>query len=267
MAKGALLSRRAALLALLAPTLAQARPTSRFVLKPPAGWTDLTNPEEVTSEIIEKLHPLLAIAAVDDSLLAFAVDLNAGADEKNSFMKAFLLPGELEVSTGNLPKIREALLRDEKPDVTIDVKRLEITELGEADVIKAFVSSKSDEGEELRLIYFIPGGPEQSLMLVYGATAAEFEKVRPLIEASAAATKGAVSLPRWKRWSFQVLPYLQLGAVVGILLMLLTRKRKPPVKPAPKPAPKKTEASGEDDGDDGDDAPDSQPPAAPTNKA
>lgn len=242
------------MLGFLATSAAAAAPSTHFKFKIPPGWTDLLdNPAE---EVVTTLHPTLALQAMRDDQLALAVDLDPGAHGQNSFMQAFPLFGPLEINSRTLPDIRDQIaLNSKENELKVTIQSAEIVQFGDADVARIIWLVKNDEGDEMRMAYAIHGG-EQSALLIYGANAAEFPRVRPLMEASAMATQGAVPQPRFWRLFYKALPYLQIAGVIGILALLLTRSRKPALIT---PVVKKAPARDADSDDERDDSPEPGP--------
>ncbi|MCS6900082.1 MAG: hypothetical protein RMJ98_10250 [Myxococcales bacterium] len=230
-----LLSRRALLLGLLAAPVVSAKPTSRFTFKIPPGWTDMLA-DGLQDSVVTHLHPSLAAQLLLQDHLAFAVDLDPKTHGQNSFMQAILLEGKIEVSDETLPEIRRQIEQNNKDKgVQITILSAEILEMGGGDVARVIWEVKNDEGNEMRMAYLLPAGEEPAVMLLYGSNAADFPKVRPLMEASALATTGVVPLPRWRKYFIKSLPYIQIVGAIGLIVLLLSGRKKQsiitPVRP------------------------------------
>lgn len=220
------LSRRALLLGLTISWAALAKPASRFTFKIPQGWTDMLA-DGLSDEIVTNLHPSLAAQLLTQDHLAFAVDLNPGAHGQNSFMQAILLGGKLEVNDHTLPDLRKQIDQKNKDaEIEATIRSAEIVEIGGADVARILWEVKNDEGNEIRLAYLLPGGDEPGAMLVYGCNAKEFDRVRPLMEASAMATQGAVAEPKLKKYFYKSLPFIQITGAIGLIALLLSSRKK-----------------------------------------
>ena len=112
------------------------------------------------------------------------------------------------------------------------------------------------EGDEMRMAFVFSGGEEPGAMIVYGTSAAAFDRTRPLLEASAQATRGVVPTPRSQRLFYKALPFLQITGVVGLLtVLLLSRRRSPGRTPARASATTATTAPAADESKDAHDAP------------
>lgn len=244
------LSRRALLLGVLVSSVAAAAPKSPFTFKIPPGWTDM-QADGLQDDVVTTLHPSLAAQLLVQENLVFAVDLNPGAHGQNSFMQAVLIPGKLEVNDTTLPDFKENILKKSKGDeVKATIKSADIVQIGGADVARLVWEVKNDEGDEVRMAYAIPGAEEWA-WLIYGCNIGDFAKVRPLMEASAMGTTGAVPQPKFWKYFYKALPYMQVAGVVGILVLLLTGRKKAPLAvPLKKAAPPPPEE--DDEGDEGD---------------
>lgn len=244
----ATLSRRALLLGLLAAPAAVARPSSRFTFKIPQGWTDMLA-DNLQPEIVTNLHPSLAAQLLTQDLLAFAVDLDPKTHGQNSFMQALLLPGKVEVNEDSLPDIRKQIEQNNQDrEIKTVIKSAEILEIGGADVARIVWEVKNDEGDEVRMAYILPAGDAPAAMLLFGSNAKDFPQVRPLMEASALATTGAVPQPKWQKYFYKALPFIQITGAVGLIALLLTgRKKQALVAPVAPPASGKEEDEDEDD--------------------
>jgi hypothetical protein len=251
----AALSRRALLLGLLATSSVLAKPTSRFTFKIPQGWTDMLA-DGLPDEVVTNLHPSLAAQLLVQDHLAFAADLNPGHHGQNSFLQALALPGKVEINESTLPELRKQIEKNhQEREVQATIKSATIVAVGDADAARVLWEVKNDEGDEVRLAYLFSGGEEPGVMLLFGANAKDFERVRPLMEEAALATRGAVPTPKFEKYFYKSLPILQIIGAVGLIALLLTgRKKQQLVRPA---APAKAENEHEDG-----DAP-APPPASP----
>ncbi len=118
----------------------------------------------------------------------------------------------------------------------------DIVDIDGSDVARIVWSVKEpSEGDEMRMAFVFSGGEDQGAMIVYGTSAAAFERTRAQLEASARATRGQAPTPKSRRLFYRALPFLQIGGVAGLLGVLLVSRRRatrpvPPPKPAPAPA-------------------------------
>jgi hypothetical protein len=226
------LHRRALLLAAvsLAPAAALARIPSNFTFVVPDGWDDLSDGS--MPHQLARLHPALVENAMQGDFLAFAADLAPGPDDRTSFMQAVLLPTGIVIAPDTLPKLREALFkRHEAEGLKMDMTTLDITQIRGVDVARAIWSLKGDGVDDMRLAYVVPGG-NRAALLVYGATAPLFPKLRPEFERCAAGTGGVEATPRPSR------PARLIEGVVSVVAALLAGgwivsqlRRRPPATP------------------------------------
>lgn len=246
------LSRRTLLLGLAVASIAVAKPSSRFTFKTPQGWTDMLA-DGLPDEIVTNLHPSLAAQLLTQDHLAFAVDLNPGTHGQNSFMQAILLGGKIEVNDNTLPDLRKQIEQKNKDnEVESTIRSAEILQIGGADVARVVWEVKNDEGNEVRMAYLLPGGEDPGAMIIYGSNAKEFDRVRPLMEASAMATQGVVPQPKFKKYFYKALPLIQITGAAGLIALLLSSRKKTQLATTvPARTVKKDEP--DEDGDDGDD--------------
>jgi hypothetical protein len=226
-------SRRALLGLLMLAAPASARQPSRFTFEIPPGWADLA--DGASEDAKEKLNHGLVEASSRKDFLAFAADLEADENGRNSFLQAILLPGALAVNIETLPKIRDALRkRSEGEGLSIDMQSVEISRIGEVDVARARWTVHNEGGDEARLAYVIPGG-DRAALLIYGCPVENFEKLRPLFQAAAERTKGAEAPPPPAIWGPLAINALKVGAVLAVLAFFLGKSRAKaiPRKPIP----------------------------------
>jgi hypothetical protein len=241
------LSRRAlpGLLVLAFSGTTAARQPSRFSFELPPGWVDLA--DGASEEAREKLNAGLIQASTKKDFLAFAADLEADENGRNSFLQAILLPGALPVTVETLPRIRDALRqRSESEGVPIEMQSVEISRIGEVDVARARWVVHSEGGDEMRLAYVIPGG-NRAALLIYGCPAERFEKLRPLFQGLAERTKGAEAPPPPAVWGPLAINALKVGAVLAVLAFVLGKSRKKAIPRAPLPPASPRKAPGRTD--------------------
>lgn len=242
----------------VASTAAAAPKPSPFTFKIPSGWTDM-QAEGLADEVVTNLHPGLAAQLLLSEFPVFAVDLSPGVHGQNSFMQGIMLEGALIINDQTLPEYRKQIEQKNTDDeLKIKFMSASILQIGGADVARMIWEVKNTEGDEIRVAYFLNGGEAGSVMLLYGCHSGDFEKVRPIIEASASATRGIVPQQQGLRLLAKSLPYLQIVGVLGLLFLLLSFRKKEPVAT---PVVKKV-ASPVDDDDSGDDGGDGSEEAA-----
>jgi hypothetical protein len=189
-----------------------------FVFRIPDGWTDLS-PGAPASRFAG-LPDHLTQEAMKEEYVAFAVGPPNGDGGFNGMFNAVVTPRTAHVTAalleGLIPHARAEVAQRQ---LAWQVREKDVLTVSGTNVGRIVSDVSSPDGTVLRQVQYVLPGLESAAVLTYAATPQDFDRLRPVFEASALATQGVREPTFWARLFHTDRGHGMLGAVTGVVLV------------------------------------------------